>query len=95
MARLASMLSHMVRRRHDVEDGEPLDPAGMIQRQPIGNPRAPVVPHSREADMAELFHDLDDIRRHGALRIDLGGSFFSRFPARWTSHSRAGPWRRP
>ena len=63
-----------VKRGDDVEQGQLLHMAGMVQRQPIGGPRAPVMPRDREAHMAQLAHERDDILAHLPLCI-VGAGF--------------------
>ena len=54
---------------HDVEHGEPLDPLGVIDRQPVRHPRAAVVAADHEAAMAEMLHHLDQVARHLLLGV--------------------------
>ena len=74
--------------RHDVERGELLQPAGMIEREPIGDAAAAVVAGESEAHVAELLHHLDHGVRHAALVV--GRMAARRIPARPTSRSPAG-----
>jgi len=42
--------------RHDVEHGEPFEPSGMIEREPIGDAAAAVVPGEAKVHVAERLH---------------------------------------
>ena len=42
--------------RHDVEDGEAVDGLRVIERQPVGDPRAAIMAYDREAFMTEPSH---------------------------------------
>ena len=55
--------------RHDVERGELVEPSGMIEREPIGNAPAAVVPGETKVHVAERLHQLDHRVRHGALGV--------------------------
>ena len=55
----------------DVEDGEPLHPFRVIERQAVGDPPAPVVSDEREILEAEMAHHGDLVARHRPLRIGL------------------------
>ena len=57
--------------RQDVEEGEPLDAARMVEGEPIRHARAAIMPDDGEMHMAERFHDLDHVAAHGALGIGL------------------------
>jgi hypothetical protein len=60
-------------RRENVEEHEALDPAWLIEGEPVGDAPAAVVAGHGEAHMAELLHRRDDVAAHGALRIGLVG----------------------
>src|SRR3546814_9131728 len=55
--------SHVVR-RHDVEDGQPLDRLRPVERHAEADARAAVVPGDAEALEAELAHDLEAVFAH-------------------------------
>ena len=73
--------------RQDIEHGEPRQPAGMIEREPIRHPAAAVVAGEREVDVAELLHRLDHGLGHRALAV--GHVLARRSRACRTSHSPA------
>ena len=56
--------------RQDVEQDEPLDPAGMVERQAIGDAGAAVMADHREAIEAERAHRGDDVLAHAALAVE-------------------------
>ena len=56
-------------RRHDVENGEPLDAFWMVERQTIRNPTAAVVSGDREPRESEPLHHAHHVLRHGTLRV--------------------------
>ncbi len=58
-------------RRHDVEQGQPLDPAGMVERQPIADARPAIMPHHGKAQMPQRLHHRHDIAGHRALAVGL------------------------
>ncbi len=45
--------------RHDVEHGELFEPPGVVEREPIGDAAAAVVPGEAKAHVAERLHHLD------------------------------------
>src|SRR5579862_514539 len=53
----------------DVEHGELLEPAGMVERKPITDPPAAIVAGETKASEAERLHDFDHDGGHGALAI--------------------------
>ena len=55
--------------RQDIEHRKPRQPAGMIERQPIGDAAAAIVAGERKMHMAELLHRLDHGLRHRALGV--------------------------
>ena len=55
--------------RHDVQHRELLEPIGMVERQPVADAGAAIVPDQREAGMAELGHGGDHIGSHLTLRV--------------------------
>ncbi len=57
--------------RKDVEEGEALDPARVIEGKAVADPRAAIVSRHREAHMPEGLHDGDHVPAHGALGIGL------------------------
>ena len=56
--------------RQDVEQDEPLDPAGMVEREAIGDAGAAVMADHGEAVEAERAHRGDDVLAHGALAVE-------------------------
>ncbi len=67
----------------DVEHGELLEPAGMVERKPITDPPAAIMAGETKADEAERLHRFDHDGGHGALAIGrvLGVRFRHRGPA--------------
>jgi hypothetical protein len=63
--------------------GELLEPAGMVEREPIADPAAAIVAGETEADKAERRHRFDHDGGHGALAIGrvVGVRFRHRGPA--------------
>jgi hypothetical protein len=57
--------------RQDVEERQPLHPARLVEREPVGDARAAIVAGDREPHMAERLHHGHDVAAHGALRIGL------------------------
>ena len=55
--------------RHDVEQGEPRHPLGMVEGEPVGDPGAAIVADESEAVEAERGHDLDLVAGHRPLRV--------------------------
>ena len=55
--------------RDDVEGAQPLDPGGVVERQPVGDPPAAVVADDGEALVAERRHQGDDVGSHRALGV--------------------------
>ncbi len=55
--------------RQDIQHRKPRQPAGMIERQAIGDAAAAIMPREGEMHMAELFHRLDDRPRHRTLGV--------------------------
>jgi hypothetical protein len=55
--------------RDDVEHGEPFKPPGMVEREPIGDAAATVVPGEAKAHVTERLHRLDHDGGHGALGV--------------------------
>src|SRR3546814_2930003 len=62
-------VGHRVVRRHDVEDGQPLDRLGTVERHAEANARAAVVPGDGKALKAELAHDLKAVLAHRPERV--------------------------
>jgi hypothetical protein len=56
-------------RGYNIQDGELCDPLGTIQRHPVRDTAAPVVPDNSERIEPQPSHDLDLIRCHGALGV--------------------------
>ena len=48
-----------------------LDAPGVVERHPVADPRAAVVPDHREALVAEARHHLHELGGHLALRVAL------------------------
>ena len=88
----ADLLPHG-RRRQDVEEGEALDAARPVERQPVADARAAIMADDGEAHVPERFHHGDHVPSHLALGID-GVRGIARAAPR-TSRSRAGPCTRP
>jgi hypothetical protein len=67
----------------DVEHGELLESAEMIERKPITDPAAAIMAGETKADKAERFHRFDHDGGHGALAIGsmIGVRFRHRGPA--------------
>ena len=59
----------VLQRRHDVHDRQPLDPLGVVQRQPVRHPRAAVVRRDLEAFVAEAGHQLRHVLGHPGLGV--------------------------
>mmetsp|Transcript_6402 Transcript_6402/g.26190 ORF Transcript_6402/g.26190 Transcript_6402/m.26190 type:complete len:216 (-) Transcript_6402:239-886(-) len=59
-------------RRRDVEQHQPRDRLGVVQRQPVGHPRTAVVRQHREALVAEGAHQGHGVPRH--LALGIGGA---------------------
>ena len=57
------------RLRQDIEHGETIDALRMIERQPIGDPAAAIVPGDREAREPESHHDRHHVVRHRPLGV--------------------------
>ena len=55
--------------RQDIEHRQPRQPAGMIERQAVGDAAAAIMAGERKMHVAELLHRLDDGLRHRALGI--------------------------
>ena len=62
-------------RGDDVDHAQPGDAIGMVEREPVADPPAPVVPHHREPLVAERGHHGEDVRAGRPLRIgDVSGA---------------------
>ena len=55
--------------RHDVEHGELLDPVAMVERHPMPDPAAAIVPGDVKPPKPQSFHHLHLILCHGALGV--------------------------
>ncbi len=55
--------------RHDVEHDQPVDALRMIERHPIADTRAAIMPDDGEAVVAQRLHDGDEVEGHASLRI--------------------------
>jgi len=64
--------------RDDVEDGEPGDGVGMIQRQPVRDAGTTVVADQAELGEAELAHEPGLVTGHGPLGVGQPGGIGSR-----------------
>ena len=56
-------------RRRDVQQHHPRHRARVVQRQPVGNPRAAVVGADGEALEAQRAHQAECVERHRALAV--------------------------
>ena len=58
-----------VERRHDVDQRQPLDPVGVVERQPVRHPGAAVVAGDEEALVAEAAHQRRHVGGHRPLAV--------------------------